>query len=158
MFIPTDAQIDGMKFFVDTQYSTVPADVQVATQKAGLKAYIAQDEYLSANRGRIADKYATTSPWYSTWDVSVLQDYNLPNKHKIQVSLNIVNVGNLLNSNWGIRQVASITSLVQPLGVKLDQATGIPTYTFDTALKSTFYNDNGLVSRWQAQVGLRYIF
>jgi hypothetical protein len=34
----------------------------------------------------------------------------------------------------------------------------VPTYSFSTAQTSTFYNDNGLVSRWQAQVGLRYIF
>ena len=156
MFIPTDAQIEGMAFSTDP-FNSLPAAAQIANQKAGLKAYIAQDEYLSANRGRTADKYATTSPWYSTWDVSVLQDYNLPNKHKIQVSLNIVNVGNLINSNWGVRQVASITSLVQPLGVSTS-ATGVPTYSFDTAQKSTFYNDNGLLSRWQAQVGLRYIF
>ncbi len=157
MFIPTDAQIEGMKFLVNPFDPTATA-TQIANQKAGLKAYIAQDEYLSANRGKIAEKYATTSPWYSTWDLSILQDYILPNKHKIQVSLNVLNVGNLINSNWGVRQVASITSLVQPLGVSLDQATGIPTYSFDTALKSTFYNDNGLASRWQAQLGLRYIF
>ncbi|MFY7888287.1 MAG: TonB-dependent receptor [Spirosomataceae bacterium] len=157
MYIPTDAQIDGMAFSVNPFDPTASA-TQIANQKAGLKAYIAQDDYLSENRGKIADKYASLSPWYSSWDLSILQDYNLPNKHKIQVSLNVLNIGNLINSNWGVRQVASITSLVQPLGVSTNTATGVPTYSFDTAQKSTFYNDNGLVSRWQAQVGLRYIF
>jgi hypothetical protein len=37
-------------------------------------------------------------------------------------------------------------------------AKDVPTYSFDIAQKSTFYNDNGLLSRWQGQVGLRYRF
>lgn len=148
LFIPTDAQIDQMNFTGSLAEQTA--------QKEGLKQYIAQDDYLNANRGQIAGKYATTSPWYSSWDVSVLQDFVLPNKNKIQVSLNVLNAGNLLNSNWGVRQIASITSLVQPIGVSV--ANGVPTYSFDTAQKQTFFNDNRLVSRWQAQVGLRYIF
>ncbi len=153
LFIPTDAQIDAMKF--DEKDNPSPA----AAQKAGLKAYIAQDEYLSANRGAYAEKYATLSPWYSKWDVSIFQDFVVAKGHSIQLSFTMLNVGNFLNSDWGVRQVASITSLVQPLGVSLDKATGtIPTYSFDTAQKSTFYTDNGLLSRWQGQVGLRYRF
>jgi hypothetical protein len=152
LFIPTDAQIDGMKFSGNTV-------AEQAAQKAGFKAYIAQDEYLNGNRGSYAGKYATLSPWYSKWDLSVFQDFNVAKGHSIQLSFTMLNVGNFLNSDWGVRQVASITSLVQPLGVELDKATGtIPTYSFDTAQKSTFYNDNGLLSRWQGQVGLRYRF
>ena len=45
----------------------------------------------------------------------------------------------------------------QPIGVSVD-AKGVPTYTFDTTLKNTFTPDPGLISRWQLQVGLRYIF
>jgi TonB dependent receptor len=152
LFIPTDAQIDAMKFSGNTV-------AEQAAQKAGFKAYIAQDEYLSANRGNYAGKYATLSPWYSKWDLSIFQDFVVAKGHSIQLSFTMLNVGNFLNSDWGIRQVASITSLVQPLGVSLDKATGtIPTYSFDTAQKSTFYTDNGLLSRWQGQVGLRYRF
>ncbi|HMB64670.1 MAG TPA: hypothetical protein VKN36_16435 [Eudoraea sp.] len=33
-----------------------------------------------------------------------------------------------------------------------------PTYTFDTNLTSTFSSETGLDSRWQAQLGVRYIF
>ena len=69
----------------------------------------------------------------------------------------MLNVGNFLNSDWGIRQVASIASLIQQLGVNVTPASVI-TYSFDTAQKSTFYTDNGLLSRWQGQFGLRYIF
>ena len=148
LFIPTDAQLEGMKFSGNS--------AEQAAQKAGFKAYIAQDEYLSANRGAYAEKYATLSPWYSKWDLSVFQDFVVAKGHSIQLSFTMLNVGNFINSDWGVRQVASITSLVQPLGVSV--ASGVPTYLFDTAQRSTFYTDNGLLSRWQGQVGLRYRF
>lgn len=51
LFIPTDSQIDAMKFSENS--------AEQAAQKTGFKAYIAQDEYLSANRGVYAEKYAT---------------------------------------------------------------------------------------------------
>lgn len=146
IFIPTDAQIDQMAFAGDA-----------ASQRAGLKAYIAQDKYLSKNRGKYAEKYASAVPMYQNLDLSILQDYTMPNNHKVQLSLTVLNAGNLISSKWGVRQIVGVTNLTQPLGVSVDAA-GKPTYSFDTAQKSTFFNDNGLVSRWQAQVGLRYIF
>jgi Carboxypeptidase regulatory-like domain len=148
LYIPTDGQIDAMKFT-----GTTP---EQAIQKAGFKSYIAQDAYLSANRGVYAEKYANLSPWYSKWDLSIFQDFNVAKGHTIQISFTMLNLGNFISSDWGVRQVASITSLVQPLGVSV--ANGVPTYSFDTAQKSTFYNDNGLPSRWQGQLGLRYRF
>jgi hypothetical protein len=148
LFIPTDAQLDAMKFS--------GTSAEQAAQKAGFKTYISQDDYLSANRGNYAGKYATLSPWYSKWDLSIFQDFKVVKGHSIQLSFTMLNVGNFINSDWGIRQVASITSLVQPLGVNV--AGGVPTYSFDTAQRSTFYTDNGLLSRWQGQVGLRYRF
>jgi hypothetical protein len=149
LFIPTDAQIDQMRFSGN--------DAARTAQRAGLKSYIAQDDYLSSRRGRYAERYASLSPWYSNWDVRVLQDYRLANKHVIQFSVDLLNAGNLLNSNWGVRQTASYSGLSQPLGVQLD-GVGEPIYSFDTTQRSTFFNDTQLTSRWRMQFGLRYSF
>ena len=148
LFIPTDAQIDAMKF------SGTAADV--SAQRAAFKNYVAGNSYLNSNRGKIAEKYAAQLAWYSNWDVSIQHDFIMSNKNKIQLSLNILNAGNLISSNWGVRQIVGVTNLAQPLGVSV--AGGVPTYSFDTAQKSTTFNDNSLVSRWQSQVGIRYIF
>jgi hypothetical protein len=148
MFIPTDAQIDQMKFSGTT--------AQQATQRAGLKSFIAQDDYLSSRRGQYAEKFASLNPWYSKWDLRILQDYNLPNKNVIQFSLDVLNLGNLISSKWGVRQLASSTRLAQPLGVGVEN--GVPTYSFDASQKQTYFNDFTLNSRWQIQVGLRYRF
>ncbi|MBP6827374.1 MAG: TonB-dependent receptor [Saprospiraceae bacterium] len=148
LYIPTDAEINQMNFTGDAEAQQ--------RQRDGLRWYIAQDEYLRNNRGQYAEKYAALSPWYSRWDMRILQDYNLPNKNVIQLSIDILNVGNLLNSDWGVRQYATYTGLVQPLAVSV--ANSVPTYTFDTTPRTTFSNDFSLASRWQLQVGLRYSF
>jgi hypothetical protein len=73
------------------------------------------------------------------------------------LSIDVLNFGNLLNSAWGVRQFASQTGLAQPIGVVTDGA-GNATYSFDTTLKNTYFNDFSLASRWQMQVGLRFSF
>jgi hypothetical protein len=148
LYIPTDAEIGQMNFSGDAAAQNI--------QREALKWYIAQDNYLRNNRGRYAEKYGALSPWYSRWDMRILQDYSLPNKNVIQLSIDILNVGNLLNSDWGVRQYATYTGLVQPLAVTVDNT--VPTYTFDTTPRTTFFNDFSLASRWQLQVGLRYSF
>lgn len=145
LYIPTDGEIDQMNFSGDA-----------AAQRAAFKAYIAQDDYLSANRGSYAEKYGSLSPWYNHWDIRVLQDLNLPNGNTIQFSMDILNAGNLISSGWGVRQFATNTGLAQPLAVSVTD--GEPTYTFDTNLNSTFFNDFSTLSRWQLQFGLRYSF
>ncbi|MEI7587649.1 TonB-dependent receptor, partial [Runella sp.] len=82
LFIPTDAQIDQMKFS--------GAAAQQSAQRSGLKSFIAQDDYLSSRRGQYAEKFASLNPWYSKWDLRILQDYNLPNKNVIQLSVDVL--------------------------------------------------------------------
>lgn len=88
----------------------------------------------------------------------VMQEFGLASGQSIQLSLDILNFGNLISSKWGVRQAATSTGLVQPIGVSVDGATGTPTYSFDSSLKQTFFNDFSLASRWQAQLGLRFNF
>ena len=151
MFIPTAAQLGQMQF--------AGTAAQQATQRAGLESYIQQDTYLSAHRGHAAGKFASTTPWLSTFDVRILQELRLAGQHNLQLSLDVLNFGNLLNSNWGVRQIASYTGLAQPLGINsVDPATGAVVYSFDATQKSTFFNDTQLLSRWRMQFGLRYSF
>ncbi|UII21811.1 TonB-dependent receptor [Fulvivirga ligni] len=141
IYIPTDAELNQMDFVSDAN-------------REAYRAYIEQDDYLKENRGAYAERYGALSPWYSRFDFRLLQDYKLNNGNKIQFSLDILNAGNLISSDWGIRQ---IPRSVQPLSVAVDGG-GNPTYTFNESLNSTFVTDTGLISRWQMQLGLRYTF
>ncbi len=151
MYIPNTVEIGQM------QFSGNPAEQ--AAQATALEAYIQQDDYLNKHRGEYVERYAALSPWRSRWDVKILQDYTFkisPDKtNTIQFSVDILNIGNLLTSHWGLVQQPSN---VQPLGVTLDPFTYQPTYTFNPNLTETFVYDSGLSSRWQMQFGLRYIF
>ena len=146
LYIPTSAEINQMEF-------------SGSGQGAAFDAYISQDDYLSERRGEYAERYGALSPWRSRYDLKILQDYNIKINDKktntIQISVDMLNVGNLISSDWGLIQQPNN---VQPIGVSLDAATSMPTYTFNPDLKETFGYDSSLASRWQVQFGLRYIF
>ncbi len=148
IYIPTDGEIDAMAF-----NGANAADI--TTQREAMKAFLTQDDYTSSLRGKYAEKYGILSPWYSTMDLRIAQDLILSNENVVQLTFTMQNVGNFINSNWGVRQFPVNT---QPIGVSVDGATGVPTYNFDASLTDTFAYDFSLLSRWQAQVGLRYIF
>lgn len=149
IFIPTTTQIGAMNF------SGTAADQTV--QRAAYDAFINQDNYLSGRRGQYAERYGALAPWRGKWDMKIMQDYNFnvssTKKNTIQISLDVLNVGNLLNSKWGLVQVPTS---VQPIGVAV--TANVPTYTFNGSQTKTFNYDASLVSRWQAQFGVRYIF
>ncbi len=146
IYIPTSAQIASMSF-------------SGSGQGAAYNNYIAQDDYLSGRRGHYDERYGALSPWVGRWDMKIMQDYNFKlssgseKKNTIQFSIDILNFGNLLNSDWGLVQVPVS---VQPIGVSVTN--NVPTYTFNGAQTKTFAYDSSLASRWQMQFGIRYIF
>ena len=144
LYVPTISQVMQMNF-------ANPADA------SAYNAFIEQDEYLNSRRGQYAERYGALSPWTGRWDVRFLQDYRIKRAsgktNVIQFSLDILNFGNLISSDWGLVQQPNS---IQPVSVNV---TGdVPTYTFDSNLVDSFVYDSSLHSRWQMQFGLRYIF
>ncbi len=146
IYIPTESELGQMNF-------------TGAGQREAFNQFILNNEYLRENRGSYFERYGAKSPWRSTVDVKVLQDYNFKVSNErtntIQLSLDILNFGNLLNSDWGVVETPQV---LQPIGVSVDPTTNEPTFTFNPNLKNTFGPDTSLLSRWRMQVGLRYIF
>ncbi len=151
IYIPTVNDFDQMYF------SGTPAEQQA--QKDALNSFIHQDDYLSTHRGQYMERYAILSPWRSNIDLKLTQSLRIKGAQKVQFNLNILNFGNLLNSDWG---VVKLPTSKQPISVQMidvdNDGNLDPVYTFDTSVKKTFYNDTSLRSRWQIQAGLRYIF
>ena len=158
LYVPTDAEIDNMNF--NPAYTDILGNVQnAAAQRQAFKQFIAQDKYLSKRRGQYTEKYAGETPWFNQLDVRILQDFNFKVDKKIntiQFSIDFVNFGNLINSNWGVRKYATTSGYFQPISVQYNNNN--PVYTFDPSLKSTFITSPDLPSRWQMQLGARYIF
>ncbi|MCH8126529.1 TonB-dependent receptor [candidate division KSB1 bacterium] len=133
--------------------------VSEAEQWTRLNAFIEQDAYLSKHRGQIADRFGGVNPWFSNIDLRVLQDFNLNvggQSHTFQLSIDLQNVGNFINSDWGVRQVASVAA-TSPLTLVEFNKTGEPVFNF-TGPAETYIDDPNQFSRWRAQVGLKYFF
>ncbi|MBW8241185.1 carboxypeptidase regulatory-like domain-containing protein [Muricauda oceani] len=141
LYIPTASEIGQMNF-------------ASADQAQAFEQFIQQDDYLSDNRGEYAERYGALAPWRGRWDMKILQDIKIADKNTIQLSVDVLNIGNLISSDWG---VVEIPQNQQVLGVTVDE-NNVPTYTFDTNFTETFSSDTSLLSRWQAQFGVRYIF
>ena len=157
IYVPTNAEIDAMDF---APLPDINGNIQSEeTQRQTLKNFIAQDEYLNKLRGQYTEKYGGETPWYSQLDLRILQDLNFKagkQSNTLQLSIDIINFGNLLNSDWGIRKYATTSGYFQPIGVSYNNNS--PVYTFDPTQHSTFVSSPDLLSRWQMQLGLRYIF
>ncbi len=155
LYVPTDTEIDAMTF---TPLTDVLGTVKnAAEQKAAYKSFIKQDKYLSERRGQHTEKYAGENPWFSQLDLRILQDFKLGTEGKtIQISLDFVNLGNLFNSKWGVRKYSTTSGYYQPISVNYNN--NAPTYQFDPSTTSTFITSPDLPSRWQMQIGVRYIF
>ncbi|MEM7487278.1 MAG: carboxypeptidase regulatory-like domain-containing protein [Bacteroidota bacterium] len=153
LYIPTASEIGQMTFSGDGQAEA-------------FEAFIQQDDYLSDRRGQYAERYGALAPWRGSWDIKILQDIKLNDKNKFQLSLDVLNVGNLINSNWG---VVDVQVFDQVLGVGFQDAdpspdsfvpdfSQAPVFTFDPNQRNTFTANTFERSRWRAQVGVRYIF
>jgi hypothetical protein len=141
LYVPTTSEISSMQF-------------SGAGQGAAFDAFIQQDEYLSTRRGQYAERYAALAPWRGKWDMKFIQELKVSEDNALQFSIDILNLSNLISSDWGLVQQPNA---VQPVGVSVDSS-NVPTYTFNPDLTETFGYDASLLSRWQIQLGLRYIF
>jgi hypothetical protein len=138
----------------------------VAQTYAQLSAYINQDPYLSKMKGKYTERNGLVLPYYKLVNLNFTQDlYQTTGKIKntLRFEFNIINFGNFLYRNWGNIKFVNRTGLLAFKGI--DAATGKPAYSFpyfDNAnqvpLTSSFSNGISQGSRWQAQLGFRYIF
>lgn len=133
-----------------------------ATQLASwneLNAFIERDDYLSENRGKIAERNAARTPWTALIDLRIMQEFKLKaggKSNKLQLTLDIENVANLLNRDWGRQYFVNFDtySLLNYEGD--DSATGRPLYTYSDR-EEAWQVDNSS-SIWRMQFGIRYIF
>jgi len=150
-----------------------------------LDNYISQDKYLSAHRGEYTQRNASFQPWVSRLNLNFLQDFYMNvkgHRNTIQLSAQVINVFNLLSSNWGLTRFVAKSNLIRFIGYEqphtagtlagpVNPATGQPwaatagkpVFTFDTnadgsPLSSSYVYDTTVNGRWQLQLGVRYIF
>ncbi|MEI8058692.1 MAG: TonB-dependent receptor [Ferruginibacter sp.] len=145
-------------------------DVRTAAQQwAQLNAFINQDNYLSGHRGQVAAANAVVLPYFKKLDLNITQDISIKtgksdaNRHTLRLSLDILNVGNMLNKYWGIVKSPTVTNFLKFEGLAADGKT--PSFSFTpqdqanlTPYVNSISNSTSIASRWQMQFGIRYMF
>ena len=138
-----------------------PGDVLFANaeEEAAFWDFVYSDDYLSTHRGQVAERNAATSDWVNQFDIRVTQELpGFMSGHKSEIWLDVLNVGNLINKDWGrIEEIGfpGARGVVEYGGV--DPETGKYVYRWNGADELRLYDERG-ISRWSLQVGFRYKF
>ena len=140
----------------------------VEDQRVAFWKYINKDPYLRNHLGEYAGANEALMPWVNRFDVRLAQNINLAHllgsKHDnetLQLSVDIMNAGNLINNRWGVTQTPSACNGGKLL-TYVTSHNGHPIYKM-------YANNEGLVSKtfeplksnancWYLQIGIKLIF
>lgn len=169
--------MNGDSYSRDLVYIPNPGDVSftadtTAAQQQQFYDFIANNDYLSDHRGEIAGRNGANSAWVNQVDLSFRQEVPgfFPEGAKGELRLDIFNLMNLLNKDWGQQEYVGFPygrTLANYQGVGAD---GKPIYSLPTdgdgnyQPGGTIVYDAGrdiktnVVSRWSAMITLRYTF
>ncbi|MBI2833521.1 MAG: TonB-dependent receptor [Acidobacteria bacterium] len=141
----------------------VPANASDVVIRGGtaadLDAFINGDPCLAESRGRISERNCGRQPWTNTLDVKFA--FGLPvQRAKVELTLDILNFLNLLNSDWGRYEFLDFQTLNSVAFRGIDTVTRQAIYDIATVTSPTFrkFTIDNLRSRWQAQFGARIRF
>jgi len=128
--------------------------------------FVDQDDYLKNHRGEYADAYAARAPWVHSFDFKWAHDFDVKvgsTTHKLQLIANIENIGNLLNSKWGVAKQIPGMSNNQFKLLTVSNAADVkkgaqPIFKMGTDLTSTWDYNHSYGQCWRLQVGVKYYF
>jgi len=127
--------------------------------------FMEQDSYLKANKGSYAGANAATAPWVHNFDLRILREYYIKageTNNTLQFSFDIMNVGNLLNSTWGVTQSNAVSNRGQILRYEGTDTNNEPTFSFNKVggdyITDTFDYNFNFNQTWRLQVGVKYSF
>jgi len=151
----------------EMNFTAIPATSTVRAftadeQATAFDAYIAQDKYLSAHRGEYSQRGAVFLPFQHKIDMSVTQDVFKDIKGKRnagQFRIDIQNLGNLLNSNWGVGQRVIRNNILTTPAVDAAGRLSYRMQVVNGALVSkTYETTSGIGDVYQFMLSFRYSF
>jgi len=156
VFIPTVQSDIQLQDITDASGNIITSANEQWNQ---LNNYIEKNDYLRENRGNYAERNGGRTPWNHQLDAKFAFDIPFKNNKNIQLSLDVFNVLNLVNSNWGrLVFVPNVTNsnfnLLEFEGVENNQ----PVFQFTLDEDATPWVLDAINSRWKAQLGVKYQF
>ena len=156
IYIPKDAN--------DIIFAGTPE--QQAKDAADFWAFVEQDKYLSSHKGEYAEAYSAMAPLVHRFDFRFTQDIKFKigsTYHKIELSFDFMNIGNLFNSKWGVAKNMSACNNGAILKYAGQNKDGYPTFNLNrdkagNAPTKTWEYNRATSQCWQIQFGTRYTF
>lgn len=160
IYIP--ATKDELKFVKNGSYTP-------EQQQDDFWNYINNNDYLSKNKGQYAERYGDLRPWLNRFDFKISENFNVKvgqQKIGVELSLNTINIGNMLNSSWGTYKTMGVMSYDNARLVKLSSISpeGVPSYQInasnsdDFKSNTTWKHNISTSSTWGMIAGLKLTF
>lgn len=128
-------------------------------------AFAAQDKYLSNHKGQYAEANAVRAPWVHRFDLHFEQELKVKagnETNRLQLSFDILNIGNLFNSAWGVSKNMFSSNGGRILKYEGVNANNEPTFSFNKVnneyINKTFDYNYYYGETWRMQIGLKYVF
>lgn len=160
LYIPTNTA--DMKFADIVSNGAVQFTAQ--QQREAFDQFIANND-LEKYRGKILPRNEFLLPWLNRFDVRLTQNLAtnfVQQGDKVQITLDVVNFGNMLNSEWGI-QDDTVSNYGATILSKVERnATPDPTFQLlrvdGDLVTSPFRAANSRFTTWSAMLGFKYSF
>lgn len=161
LYVPASREALDAWNFSDYIYTDAKKQKQTYTaeqQKDDFWNYINQDSYLKGRKGKYAERGGAKMPWHHQLDFKFAQNFYMNvagQRNTLQFGVDIKNLANLLNSNWGLYKKVVNSSLLKYDSRKESfqfQRNG------SEALTKTFTNNTSFNSTYSIQFSIRYIF
>jgi hypothetical protein len=161
IYVPRDSHdeseilFDGLSSLPGADNSPAAVAARIVAQRDALERLIETTDCLSLSRGRILVPNSCREPWAHSTGASLRQAIPLAGR-VLEAQLDIFNVLNLLNQEWGLRRQALPTLLEHVGQVPVPGGPSEPVFRLNQ--DATAWQVPAQESAFQLQFGLRYRF
>lgn len=156
IYVPASREELDSWDFAPSTYGPDKAEYTAAMQRDDFWTYIQQDDYLKDRKGQYTERGGAKMPWHHQLDFKYQCDIAMKmgtTKHTLQLGVDILNLPNLLNSDWGIyKQVQGNALLTYKDGKYIYNTVNGERHT------KTYQNYLDLSSTYQVMFTIRYLF
>ncbi len=135
----------------------------VAQQQEAWERYIEQDRYLRNRRGEYAQRNGVRLPMISRFDMSISQRVStriLGRENSFTIRLDLLNLNNLLNRNWGVAKILTSNQPLIFVGTETSGTEVRPMYNLQSIngelIKNSLVTSSTLNDVYRFQLSIRW--
>ena len=171
LYVPTGVS-DAKLLFADKKDKSGAVIMTAAQQYDAFMEYVDANPYLKNRKGDYSERNGLLAPWLNRFDLKVMHefftDFGGDKRYTLQFSFDMINFGNLLNSNWGVYKrpwLSNSYNNIMPLSLVKGGTPESPLFNLNAssiedfrAKANTWDNDVTVSSTWGLLFGVKLIF